>query len=204
MCARGKVLVHVFVANGPVLYSHKFELAKFFRGLFVISTADVAVGERGKISDACPSINRKIGGSVFVISRRDFLSKNEKFRTCAFYQNVGSCDVHVGNHAVLSDGVLKNMHFAPFYWGVDNVIPHLLSKRSRLFNLCPIVDVVHLHGGRKDPTRDNSRIRINHPDNSVVRISTATPNVCDRKLLSRLLRNKLFEPEEMQHSEMRI
>ncbi len=189
----GHVRIDVFVSRGPVLYSHKFELGRLFKGLFVISTADVAIGGLGNLSKACPSINAKKGRSVFVISRRDLVAPNKQFKNCTFYQKMGSCDVYVGSHLVITDAVLKNLYFAPAYWGVDNVIPFVLSKGgNRLYNLCPFVDVVHLHGHRKNPTVDLNRIRINHPDYSVIQIPSVGFQGCDVKLISQQLENKLF------------
>ncbi|KAI8621079.1 hypothetical protein BC830DRAFT_1096136 [Chytriomyces sp. MP71] len=185
-----KILIYYF-GNTPVTYDRFFSIAMLNpnkNAVFAISTGDVVLPSLSVIVQSCKFQDANNNPNVFVVSRRDIPGAEDE-QTCTWYQKMGSWDVFIGKASLLTDQVIHSTVFSPRYWGVENVVASVLTKGmpTQLVNLCPYVDVVHLHASRQHSERRLARVRISDDPNSIAHATGDAGAACRLDSLMTLL-----------------
>jgi len=140
---------------GEINYGTIIELGNYYPGVKIASSAD---NFYPTINFKCSflSVNKSI---VYALSRKDI---GYKTKSCLFYMNQGSFDGLMYNF--IPTHTIESMKYSRDYNGCENLAAYALKRDGiEIINLCPKYYALHYHNSNK---RSNSRLRINHYDNS--------------------------------------
>ena len=157
--------VRVFFAPGTMVMGHLFRGALESSqpdSIFAVSTADVAIASLTHLPLSCPTFFKEKADELMVVSRRD---NHTGGHNCEVYlNNFLSWDVFIAASSLLDESKFDQMMISPSYWGIENLMAWVLlkGKPEKLYNLCPLIDVVHFHSSRND---QKARVRVNHGEN---------------------------------------
>eukprot|EP00522_Entomoneis_paludosa_P016010 CAMPEP_0172460174 /NCGR_PEP_ID=MMETSP1065-20121228/35834_1 /TAXON_ID=265537 /ORGANISM="Amphiprora paludosa, Strain CCMP125" /LENGTH=433 /DNA_ID=CAMNT_0013215127 /DNA_START=588 /DNA_END=1886 /DNA_ORIENTATION=- len=143
----------IYHAPGGVTYRHLLAAAlpyskQYPNRPFLIHNADISLGNMELVVNACPHLSQSlvIGSrndifravALYDLRRKRRISQTKHVVSCKEYKRAGSYDVLYTNFDNIECSTLHNLRFPPYYWGVENVVAHQLSRlKPNVANLCP-------------------------------------------------------------------
>lgn len=144
-------------------YGTTFLIGSLYRGPKVASSID-NIFPRWKFNCSFQEGNRDV---VYALSRSEIDSSGNVIKGCDEYRSIGSFDGFVFQN--INRSALDLMIFPRFYWGSENVAAFAMKRYGAILrSMCPFYFPSHVNHPRKE------RIRINHYQNSVMRVRNAS------------------------------